>query len=340
MTEYSDSFIIYEGIEFIAVFKKKFLFWKYYVLRVGYLENKDEKSVERVKIFQKNIDDIPSYLPIPNNRLHITSPLNKNETKNKPKYIRVYKKPTERISIKNYSEKGKYEFLRVYTEHYETGGTVGGLFSLSKFPNELFGISNWHVIKGKSGKLGDPIYKHYIDSRGRFEDKRIVGNLFWASKFNEIDAAIFHFNFDSIKDEILKKDILRGVPIINKIGVPEIGKRVLKKGVRTGETEGKILSDNTTIKFEIEHGKNKEIKIFRNQIMVEKISDDGDSGSILFSEDKKAIGLIFASNNSDSGQQMSLACNINDILNRDFKPEHPGYYRKKNITIKKLILTN
>jgi hypothetical protein len=65
---------------------------------------------------------------------------------------------------------------------------------------------------------------------------------------------------------------------------------VRKSGRTTGYTEGVINTLDTTV--EVGYGTNS--AVFEQQILANDMSDPGDSGSLILTEDNKAVGLLFA----------------------------------------------
>ena len=72
--------------------------------------------------------------------------------------------------------------------------------------------------------------------------------------------------------------------------------KVKKTGRTTEFTTGKILYTNASLIIDYEGGS----ALFVNQIITNAMSESGDSGSILLNNSNKAVGLLFAGNNSYS----------------------------------------
>lgn len=106
---------------------------------------------------------------------------------------------------------------------------------------------------------------------------------------NLVDAAVARpVNNDIIKDDIMKIGQVAGTR------QAEVGLKVRKSGRSTGYTEGTIHTLDATI----EVGYGNTIAVFEQQILTNDMSDPGDSGSLIVSEDNKAVGLLFAGSTS------------------------------------------
>jgi hypothetical protein len=106
-----------------------------------------------------------------------------------------------------------------------------------------------------------------------------------ADMVNLIDAAVAKpVNNEIIEDAILKIGTVSGT------AEATIGMKVKKSGRTTGYTEGVINTLDATI--EVSYGST--TAVFEQQIFANHMSDPGDSGSLIVSEDNKAVGLLFA----------------------------------------------
>ncbi|MBN1560909.1 hypothetical protein JW998_11705 [candidate division KSB1 bacterium] len=106
-----------------------------------------------------------------------------------------------------------------------------------------------------------------------------------ANAINLIDAAVAKpVNNEIIEDQILKIGAVSGT------AEAAIGMTVKKSGRTTGYTEGVINTLDATV--EVSYGST--TAIFEQQIFTNYMSDPGDSGSLIVSEDNKAVGLLFA----------------------------------------------
>ncbi len=109
------------------------------------------------------------------------------------------------------------------------------------------------------------------------------------SGVNLVDAAVAKpVNDDIIEDAILKIGAVSGTVDA------AVGMKVRKSGRTTGYTEGVINTLDATI--EVGYGSN--VAVFEQQILTNDMSDPGDSGSLIVSEDNRAVGLLFAGSSS------------------------------------------
>lgn len=118
---------------------------------------------------------------------------------------------------------------------------------------------------------------------------------------NEIDGAIA-----KPTEQISNNIILIGVP--NGIKNAEIDLPVKKYGRTTGFTVGTIVQIGTTVNVGYGDGKT---ATFVNQIVTSGMSQGGDSGSLVLTEDNKAVGLLFA-----GSAQATIINLIQTVLNK------------------------
>lgn len=100
---------------------------------------------------------------------------------------------------------------------------------------------------------------------------------------NEVDAAIAEPT-----DQISNSIIEIGVP--NGTKEAEIDLNLRKYGRTTKFTQGTILQTNATV--QVDYGG--QIAVFVNQIITSPMSAGGDSGSLVLTDDNRAVGLLFA----------------------------------------------
>lgn len=84
------------------------------------------------------------------------------------------------------------------------------------------------------------------------------------------------------------------------------GMTVKKSGRTTGLTIGKIRAINSTVKVNYGEGR---ILLFEKQIIASKMSEPGDSGSLVVDHRNRAVGLLFAGSN-----QSTIINPINQVL--------------------------
>lgn len=105
------------------------------------------------------------------------------------------------------------------------------------------------------------------------------------------------------KANVSSKIALVGTP--KGVISPKCNMKVRKVGETTGFTTGKINAINSTCRFKFE-GKN---ILFGNQIFTSSISEAGDSGAILLSENNYAVGLVMGGSPS-----ISICNTFSDVL--------------------------
>lgn len=227
---------------------------------------------------------------------------------------------------------------------FVSGGTLGGVFQLKEFPNEYFGISNWHVLAHQN-KLGGDIVQpgkdHY--NLGKDLKKYKCGYLFWRCLDDKREVAFVHFNklnrFDDFHIKIRKNSC--GILQSGKINKPNIDDEVIKCNFQGLSRTGKILCTNATVKIYAQLFGSQSIKEFKNQILFEKITDNGDSGSLLINKHKDVVGLIFG---STLDRKLGVANNLNEIFNTslsNFPSKFQKYHHKGKETphLKKFNIT-
>ncbi len=205
-------------------------------------------------------------------------------------------------------------------------GSLGFIFKIDGYNNYIFGLSNSHVLNpdGKEIKSG---IKTYIS--GSPNSKTIeVGKVFWDEYSDEKDAAICVFNKEvENKIELNSKcnDNFTGIsyPKFNeKVGL--CGTHYFKPN--DPDNSKKIYSIDAYVR--VENGNNK--KIYCNQILVDSLSTNSDSGSILFNKDNKIIGLVIGTTSTKSGEiNFTVANNINLLFNHLFKKKKTVFVNNK-----------
>lgn len=203
----------------------------------------------------------------------------------------------------------------------DMGGSLGGFFSL-KNKKGIFGISNWHVLKGKGGFLGDDIFSPRLAGLQAEEieiaQSRKLGRLVWGKVNQQIDAAVFQVT----QEDRLGESVTHPFHI-NGLGQAEIDAEVWKIGFSSPHKKGQVRSRNTSIRLRVPGIGS---FVFHNQIQTTKISEGGDSGSFLMNDNNQVVGLLFASHGSNDGY--SYANDINNIFNKKFDKEH--FYKDIN----------
>jgi len=103
---------------------------------------------------------------------------------------------------------------------------------------------------------------------------------------NFVDAALARpLTPDLVDPEIMDIGLVKGVAGI------EPGEKVIKSGRTTGVTSGTVVAVGTTVRVEGAYG---DQLLFADQVVSDLLSRPGDSGSLVLSEEKMAVGLLFA----------------------------------------------
>jgi len=169
-------------------------------------------------------------------------------------------------------------------------GTIGAIVKLSTHPKDYFILSNWHVLMKSIGSLNHIL----ID-----KEKNEIAELHWAVYNDFYDIALARIiNAYDISN-------LCEVKSIKSIKDLELGDYVKKQGNTTGTKKNTIYSKNAYIKVGLENEK------FKNQILVNKISEKGDSGSIVLDQNNEVIGLVMGGD----GKKITICNNMIQLLN-------------------------
>lgn len=166
---------------------------------------------------------------------------------------------------------------------YDGGNTINDVIgTLYRFVPIDFGeggIPTCPIAKGVAGGLN--LLASLIGSGHRLEVIKPQQNE------NFVDAALALPNFDGdIIDEIVDVGLVRGV-----YSDPFLGQAVKKSGRTTELTFGSILVTNAVVQVSYGAGK---VAVFSDQLIAGPMSQGGDSGSLVLTEENEALGLLFA----------------------------------------------
>ncbi len=166
------------------------------------------------------------------------------------------------------------------------GGTVANdhIANLSQFITIQFqGDSSTCPIGQTAGGVLN-IFAALSGSRTRLEARRIQ------AAENLVDCAIAEpLNPADVKNEILN------IGTVTETAEGTLGMGIKKSGRTTGLTTGTILQIDVTAT--VSYGSNKSAT-FVDQLMAGAMSQGGDSGSAVVSDDGKLVGLLFAGSNT------------------------------------------
>jgi len=194
-----------------------------------------------------------------------------------------------------------------------TAGTAG-CFVRDVATGSIYVLSNAHVL---CEHIDADISKQEtrICQPGRYDDNNvnnnIVGNLkrfmqIEDTRENKIDAAVMEPLSENLLD--LETGIL-GIGYPTGITSAELNMKVMKSGRTSNITHGTVIGINASVYVNYGY----KVK-FVDQILFSNISDGGDSGSLILTEDRKAVALLFAgSSNVTVGNRIQNVLRTLDI---------------------------
>ena len=205
----------------------------------------------------------------------------------------------------------------------ETGGGSIGCFVKDRQANRMVLLSNWHVLHGPKGSLGNDVAQP-----GKHDDDRVsknrIGELLRSHLGPAGDCAIASVGGRTISNKPVNIDHV----VINAIGKPALKDRVVKSGRTTGVTYGRVsrIAVNTRMNygggiscvvggFEIEPDPDRPAE-------ENEISRRGDSGSAWLAVDKNSqptgvmLGLHFAGDEDGTVSEIALACYAESVMNK------------------------
>lgn len=238
---------------------------------------KYKNSFQTIKNQVSISDNIQNQIDLIKRIIAIFFPVKKNATKSRTSLVRP---AMPGVSIGHY--KG-------------SSGTFGAVVYTTK-NNEPMILSNNHVLANttltneQNAFRNDPILQPGKSDRGTQEIGKLANlvALKPSPEVNQVDCALAKpTDPKNITAEIME------VGKVNGINEPSVGMRIKKSGRTTGLTSGTIKSINATVKVNYSG----RILLFENQIIASKMSEPGDSGSLVLDMNNKAVGLLFAGSN-------------------------------------------
>lgn len=193
-----------------------------------------------------------------------------------------------------------------------------------------YALSNWHVLQGTTGEIGDQVVQP-----GPHDDNRLNRNQFGKVVRSHLgpagDCAVASIDERAFNAEILDLGVT-----LEKIGEPELGDKVVKSGRTTNVTHGIVSRIHTVTR--LNYGGNVGQKIVggfeiepdpENPARGNEISMGGDSGSAwIFKSDGEITdtlaGLHFAGEGRADPNERALACYAQSV------------FEKLNITFKRV----
>jgi endonuclease G len=195
-----------------------------------------------------------------------------------------------------------------------SAGTIGCIV-FDRQNGTPYVLSNWHVLQGPKGVIGDDIVQP-----GPHDDNRIelnkLGKLVRSHLGAAGDCAIASIESRAFDPKIFKLDV-----VIEQLGEPELGDKVIKSGRTSDVTHGVVTRINTIAK--INYGSpigeqsigGFEIGPDENNLPADgEISQGGDSGAVWVFKSGNGkpstimAGLHFAGEGANDPDEHALAC--------------------------------
>ncbi|WP_406123699.1 DNA/RNA non-specific endonuclease [Streptomyces canus] len=203
-----------------------------------------------------------------------------------------------------------------------SAGTIGCIV-FDKADGTPYVLSNWHVLQGPEGQLGEEVVQP-----GKFDDNRISRNHLGVLRRSHLgpagDCAVATIDEGRAFDpKILELGVTP-----QELGEPDLGDKVIKSGRTTGVTHGIVRRIHTMAKIDYEGGVGeKTIGCFEigpdteNPAVDHQISKGGDSGSVwLFKQNgrpsKVIAGLHFGGESAGEVDDHALACLSSSVFEK------------------------
>lgn len=204
----------------------------------------------------------------------------------------------------------------------ESAGTIGCIV-YDRTNGTPYILSNWHVLHGPEGVIGDEIVQP-----GPHDDNRMhlnhLGKLVRSHLGHAGDCAIA-----TIEDREFRPSIMELKVVMEKLGDPELGDKVVKSGRTTGVTHGIVSRIHVITKIDY-GGSTGEQEVGGFEIELDpdmppdngEVSMGGDSGSVwLFKSDTgKATniiaGLHFAGEGPSDPNEHAIACYSKSVFEK------------------------
>lgn len=227
-----------------------------------------------------------------------------------------------------------------------TAGTLG-LIVYDRFTGRPAILSNWHVLHGNKGHVGDPIVQP-----GPFDDnntaRNVTGELLRSHLGPAGDCALAGIRLRGYDASVFDLDI---VP--TQMAQVELGDAVVKSGRTTGVTCGRVRRVDVMVRLDYGPPMGEQV-IGGFEIGPDPdhpsadggVSKGGDSGSAwLIAEDGKPTdifaGLHFAGNADGNSDEHALACYPASVQNKlDFTLTPPRAYAANALPIETVVPRN
>ncbi|TGE18900.1 DNA/RNA non-specific endonuclease [Hymenobacter elongatus] len=208
------------------------------------------------------------------------------------------------------------------SNYHGSAGTIGCIV-YDQHSGAPYILSNWHVLHGPKGQIGDDVVQPGPYDDNRVEQNR-VGKLVRSHLGAAGDCAVA-----SIEGRDFQADILDLNVGIDEIGEPELGDKVIKSGRTTGVTHGMVTRVHTIAR--IDYGGrigDQAIGCFEigpdaNHLPADgEVSKGGDSGSVwMFKADngrttRIMAGLHFAGESAGDPNERALSCYARSVFEK------------------------
>jgi GH25 family lysozyme M1 (1,4-beta-N-acetylmuramidase) len=201
-----------------------------------------------------------------------------------------------------------------------TAGTVSGYVTDNRTGDKVL-LSNWHVLQGDSGQIGDEIIQPGMADGGT-RPNDVVANLRRSVPVHTdltvfVDCAIAGMKDQSNIDENI---IALGKP--HGVVSPHVGDWLKKSGRSSETTAGGLAVVNASVK--VNYGNFS--KTVQDCIITGVPSAPGDSGSMMLNYSNQAVGLLFAGGSTSDGYLITVGCRadrVEDELDVTFPTPNP-----------------
>ena len=213
-------------------------------------------------------------------------------------------------------------FPGISISHIEgTAGTLGAIVYDRQSGSPLV-LSNWHVLHGPTGRIGDDIVQPGpFDGGGAPRTK--IGELLRSHLGLAGDCAVCSIEGRGVETKVAELNV-----IPRRMGKVNLGDKVVKSGRTTGVTHGIVARVGVVVKLNY-GGSAGERQIGGFEIRPNpdkpaaqgEISSGGDSGSVWLMDDDThkdvVVGLHFAGESDpDPNEEHALACNIHSVVDK------------------------
>lgn len=207
------------------------------------------------------------------------------------------------------------------------GGTIG-VFAKDRETGRRVLLSNWHVLQGAKGRLGNPVVQPGKHDDNRV-DENVIGRVLRSHLGPAGDCAIASVSGRDASNTPIEIPTV----VIDSIGKPALHDVVIKSGRTTGVTYGKVT--RVGVNARIHYGPDEagdaisaivggfEIGIDPNHAPADgEVTRSGDSGSSWLAVNKQGkptgimLGLHFAGDAENTVTETALACYAESVMNK------------------------